>query len=60
MTRLELLVAGVLFVCLVEVGISDIFLNFNYKQNKGARWTLTHELLLGLRQAAPKLDLSTR
>jgi len=53
-------VAGVLFLCLVEVGLTHILMNFNDKQHRGARRILTREFLLGLRQAAPKLDLSTR
>jgi len=60
MNRRELLIAGVLFLCLVEVGLTHILMNFNDKQHRGAGRTLTRELLLGLRQAAPKLDLNTR
>ena len=31
MTRLELLVAGVLLVCLLEVGMADILMSFGSK-----------------------------
>ena len=59
MTRLELLVASVWLVCLLEVGMADILMSFGSKPNKGAVRTLTRESLLGLRQAALKPDIST-
>ena len=46
MTRLELMVAGVLLVCLLEVGMADILTSFGSKPNKGAVRTLTRESLL--------------
>jgi len=50
MTRLELLVAGVLLVCLLEVGMADILMSFAARIPTGDHyWAKPSSILTGLR-----------
>ena len=60
MNRRMWLVTAVLMLCMAEVGLTHTLANIDDTKCEGAGWTLTRERLLCLRQAAPRLEHSTR